>query len=399
MSAAEFAAYRQRLGYSLHAWMAEVEAAQGVAASMLVAHGALLSPIVLNDVGRRCALEGRPRCRVLCLVDGASLRMFGQERDGLNAANQPYRFLPMIDALGIDDDGGRGSFGVDLWAVSSLADHRRFSDLFPGVATESVVVSRGCELATFAPQPGRFEQRNVCLAGFATLPSVDGYRPSEPVARPSGFDGVVIAGASTIDNSRLAAVLRSAAYYEAGEAAVATVIFGLGAEPGRRELEALAWDHLGLQNVFFVGPRTPGELAELFNCADVGVFPSTIDGDDQVVIDCLACGTPVIGVESGGGAELISDPIGSLVPDSDDSAELAVSLGTAIAAAINGRWKYSKGPVAAAWVAEHLSISQQVEHLQQNIGAVARRGYGSNGCRRGRGFGGGTDAAVASRDV
>jgi len=367
MSTADFGRYRQRLAFSLHSWMAEVEAAEGAAVSTLVAHDGLLSPIVLNDVQRRRAIEGLPPCQVMCFVDRASLDLFRCEQDGLNAMTHPYRFLPMIEALGVLDAADPSSFGVDLWVMNSAADYYLLNDLFPDVPIESLIVSHGYDPAIFAPRPGRFEHRNDYLAAFTTMASIDGDRPAEAVARPSGFDGVVVTGALAVSHSRLDAVLRAAAHYEAGEAVVATVIFGLDDEDGRGDLETLAWDHLGLKNVFFVGRQTQTQLAALFDCADVAVFPSTAAGDDQVLIECLGCATPVIGVESGSGADLISDPIGSLVANSDDSAELAVTLGSAVATSINYRWKYTKGPVAAEWVAAHFGVRRQVESIHSAV--------------------------------
>lgn len=362
MSERDFGRYRQRLAYAIHAWIAEVEAAEGAGVAALVAHDALLSPIVLADVERRREMEGRPPSRIFCFIDAPAVSLFRHESEGMDA-EYPHRFLPMIHDLGIFGPVGSGSFGVDLCATASASDYYAFTELFPAMPPERIVLSQTYEPATFAPQPGRYADRNAQLAAFSTLPSIDGRRAAEAVSRPTGFDGVVVTGGRSAANNRLDALIRAAAHYEAGEAVVATLVVGTEDAPEREELETLAWDHLGLENVFFIGQKGQRELAALFDCADVGVFPALTDVGGQLLLECLACATPVIGIESGRGSDLVSDAVGTVVADSDDSAQLAISLGGAVAIAINGRWKQSKGPVAAEWVAVNFTARRQVEHL------------------------------------
>ncbi|WP_027203857.1 glycosyltransferase [Butyrivibrio fibrisolvens] len=55
------------------------------------------------------------------------------------------------------------------------------------------------------------------------------------------------------------------------------------------------------------------ELAEIYTAAFVFVNPSYEDNFPNVNIEALACGTPVITYETGGGPEIITDEIGSVV--------------------------------------------------------------------------------------
>jgi len=363
MTEPDFGRYRQRLAYAIHAWMAEVEAADGGAVAALVAHDALLSSIVLADVVRRRVMEGRDPSPILCFADSPSIRLFGLEQEGLQTADYPFRFLPMVNDLGIFGPTYATPFGVALCATSSAADYVAMRALFPQLPAESVVVSRGYGSSTFAPKAGRYADRAAHLAAFVTAPSIDGHRPSEPVIRPTGFDGVVVSGCESASTNRLDALLRAAAHYEQGAAAVATLILGAEDHADRGALESLAWDHLGLRNVFFVSRLGDDGVAAIFDCADVGVFPGEADVGDQLLLECLGCATPVIAVESGCGDDLVSDAVGALVTASDDSAHLAISLGTAIAESINNRWKDSKGPVAAEWVAANFDARNQAASL------------------------------------
>src|SRR5690242_21317043 len=75
---------------------------------------------------------------------------------------------------------------------------------------------------------------------------------------------------------------------------------------------------LGLRRTYFVGPRPQEELTTLFNVADVGCFPSYKEPFGLVFIECMACGTPVIGADSGGPRDFVTPEVGVLVPETDD---------------------------------------------------------------------------------
>lgn len=53
-------------------------------------------------------------------------------------------------------------------------------------------------------------------------------------------------------------------------------------------------------NVTFTGYLQGVDLAEAYACSNLMVFPSTTETFGNVVLESLACGTPVIGANSGG---------------------------------------------------------------------------------------------------
>ncbi|HVD27539.1 MAG TPA: glycosyltransferase, partial [Mycobacteriales bacterium] len=114
---------------------------------------------------------------------------------------------------------------------------------------------------------------------------------------------------------------------------------------------------------YFVGPRPQDELATLFNCADVGCFPSYREPFGLVFIECMACGTPVIGADSGGPRDFVTPEVGVLVPETDDRQELARSLVAAVDRALDEDWKRTKGPAAQAYAAANFSVVHQVSEL------------------------------------
>ncbi len=89
----------------------------------------------------------------------------------------------------------------------------------------------------------------------------------------------------------------------------------LGDGPEHAALEALA-ARLGVtERVHLLGARTPDELPAFYSAADVLCIASHREGLPNVVLEALACGTPVAGVAVGGVPEAVTEPAaGALVP-------------------------------------------------------------------------------------
>src|SRR3954471_13584490 len=187
-------------------------------------------------------------------------------------------------------------------------------------------------------------------------------RAPEPVAPADGFDAVVAFCGKFADWKRLDALLRGAASYEQHERRILTLVIGSGPVEAQVQMHDLAAE-LGLRRTYFLGPRQQDELAVLFNCAEVGCFPSYREPFGLVFIECMACGTPVIGADSGGPRDFVTSDVGVLVPETDDRAELAAPLVAAVNRAVDEDWKHTKGPVAEAYARENFSVVSQVSTL------------------------------------
>jgi glycosyltransferase involved in cell wall biosynthesis len=124
---------------------------------------------------------------------------------------------------------------------------------------------------------------------------------------------------------------------------------------------------LGLRRTYFLGPRPQDELTTLFNCADVGCFPSYREPFGLVFIECMACGTPVIGADSGGPQDFVTPEVGVLVPETGDREALAASLAVAVNQAIDEDWKHTKGPIAEVYVRDKFSVVGQVAMLLATV--------------------------------
>jgi len=144
------------------------------------------------------------------------------------------------------------------------------------------------------------------------------------------------------------------------------LVIGSGPPEAQRAMHELTTE-LGLRRTYFLGPRAQDELALLFGSADVGCFPSYREPFGLVFVECMACGTPVIGADSGGPRDFVTAEVGTLVPETDDRTALAASLADAINRALDADWKATRGPVAAQYARNRFSVTGQVSHLLAEV--------------------------------
>jgi glycosyltransferase involved in cell wall biosynthesis len=103
-----------------------------------------------------------------------------------------------------------------------------------------------------------------------------------------------------------------------------------GDGPSRSELEAQAAALGVTSQVHFLGRVGDDELVALYQAADVCVVPTvSLEGFGLVVLEALACGTPVVTTDAGGLPEALGALDPSLVVAAGDPAALATRLLTA----------------------------------------------------------------------
>jgi glycosyltransferase involved in cell wall biosynthesis len=78
------------------------------------------------------------------------------------------------------------------------------------------------------------------------------------------------------------------------------------------------------QRVHFLGYRQ--DIAEIMRSVDFFVFPSRYEACSLVLLEALSSGLPVITAQATGGAELVAQGAGSILPDTDDRTALAEAL-------------------------------------------------------------------------
>jgi glycosyltransferase involved in cell wall biosynthesis len=104
-------------------------------------------------------------------------------------------------------------------------------------------------------------------------------------------------------------------------------LYIVGDGPERNRLRVMATD-LGIDHsVRFVGAVSDADLPLWYASADVTVVPSVaLEGFGLVVLESLACGTPVIASDTGGMAEVLPDLGGSLLVPPGDASALRTAL-------------------------------------------------------------------------
>ncbi len=89
-----------------------------------------------------------------------------------------------------------------------------------------------------------------------------------------------------------------------------------------------------------------------------------------VFLECIACGTPVIGTAAGGPLEFVDASVGELVHDFDSNDEFAIALGETITRALLENWKPNMRE-AATLVASHYSLAAQCDKMLTAVDKVA----------------------------
>ncbi|UTW57589.1 glycosyltransferase [Kordiimonas sp. SCSIO 12603] len=103
-----------------------------------------------------------------------------------------------------------------------------------------------------------------------------------------------------------------------------TVIAGDG--PLKAEMESRATS-LGIADrVFFVGQKTPEQMPEIYSSGDILLLPSDREGWANVLLEAMACGTPVVTRSIGGAPDLITDDVAGRVVDSEEPIDIAEAV-------------------------------------------------------------------------
>ncbi len=355
----DFIAYQTRLEEAVYKQMEEAEAKEGTTFSLAIAHHSFLNPVVLRNVIARRVKEGKPKTPLACFVHGTALKMHVNEKSQSLPQEFPLRFLPFIENENIF--GNSAENGVQLCYTISQAQYDTFFSLFPKFSKDRVVIlPNGINQSVFHEIRECTIQNT--LGHFTTVPySGSKYLPM--TIDPTKYDSVVLfVGKLTMHVKRIQALLYAAKKYERSLQRTATLIVGGGPPEVQKALQDLVFEELKLQNTFFIGPQTQPVLAKLYSIASVGVFPSHEEAFGMVFVECMACGTPVIGADSGGPRDFVDSSVGMLIPEPSDPynwEELSISLDVAIQRAIKEDWKSSLKEACKDLVDKRYSIKKQ----------------------------------------
>lgn len=88
--------------------------------------------------------------------------------------------------------------------------------------------------------------------------------------------------------------------------------------------------------VIFAGPKPHAEVAKLMAQSALLVLPSRAEAFGAVLVEALACGTPVVATRCGGPEDFVTPEVGQLVPVEDE-----VALAEALATVLRERGRFA----------------------------------------------------------
>ncbi len=109
-------------------------------------------------------------------------------------------------------------------------------------------------------------------------------------------------------------------------------LYVIGQGPERAALQARIAQHNLTERIMLVGAKPQTELGDWYAAADVFALASHREGCPNVVVEALACGTPVVASDVGGISELVTDArFGLLIAADEANAQgFAARLQTAL---------------------------------------------------------------------
>jgi teichuronic acid biosynthesis glycosyltransferase TuaC len=225
------------------------------------------------------------------------------------------------------------------------AAHR--ADASIGVSNALVDVLRGWHVDS---QRLHVFRNGVDLRRFSPL-------PRDPMRRELGFDGspLLLSVGNLVELKGHHLTIDALPSIAQRHPQVQLAIVGSGEE--RARLEQRARDRGVLPRVRFAGTVANEQLARWYSAADALVLASSREGWANVLLESMACGTPVVATRVGGTAEVVTNAVGVLVDER--SAE-------AIAAAVCGLLDAPPSRVAVRAYAEDFGW-EQTSHLQLQL--------------------------------
>ncbi len=157
---------------------------------------------------------------------------------------------------------------------------------------------------------------------------LDRFRPTDrdDARRRLGLQGgpIVLSVGNLIELKGHHLVIDAMRELLAGHPQAHLVIVGKG--PERARLESLAAS-LGLASkVTLAGAVDHASMPDWYGAADVMVLASSREGWANVLLESLACGTPVVATRVGGSPEVIADEVAGVLVDERDARSIAQAI-------------------------------------------------------------------------
>ncbi len=363
LSSAEFEICKQRLKASTARALESAEEREGTQVDLAIAHHSFINLIILSELNAERVALGKNRFKLMYFANGKALKMFAHEMRSVNT-EYPSGFYPLLKQSGLFAKNSP----VDLYAATSKEQLAVFSSIFPDFETQRMLVTHnGYAADCFKPNLA-VRERKESISDALVVPK--GPLEISPTEMGQVKEKVVVFCGNFGDWKRLDLLLQAASIYER-RANITTLIIGSGSREATGYYHRLAFQQLGLLDTWFLGAKKQPDIARINALADVGVYPSLNESSGLIFKEAMACGTPVIGSDSGLPRSFVSDAVGALVPESDPKLFVPM-LAKVVLKALDEDWKTHKGPVAAAYAASSYSLKRQCEQLLGRVLATGQ---------------------------
>jgi glycosyltransferase involved in cell wall biosynthesis len=328
---------------------------------MFLAHHTFVNPIIMQIINQEREESGKKRIPLAVFAHGTAMKMYDHEIKG--EKDFPMKFYKGLLETGIFGSGKNKS---NVVFTISKEEKKNFLRLFPGYNPQDVVVSgNGFNTQYFKP----FSERPSLSKALEGIVNVIDGKPLEDLEK---YDKSVIFTGKFADWKRLDSLLLAAKSYETVLKdtkgwEVATIIAGTGPDEKTRNFYYGLAKDLNLKNTFFIGSQDQPTLAKINNAVDLGVYPSKDEPFGLVLIEAMACGTPVIGANSGGPKDYVHPEFGGLIPETEDKNKFAQNLSQEVQKALIENWKKTKGLKAAKFAHSNFTPEAQCNQIIREV--------------------------------
>ncbi len=311
---------------------------------LFVAHHTCINSIIAKRVMEKRAENGYAIPPIVIFLHGTAMKMMRNELRELaeiesgellpSERKWPSSFHKQLTDLCVFSDCSKPGNANLAYAISE-ENMEVFSELFPEFDTDKFILANPGYNSCFFPRPDRKLSDVLKEARLKHL----GLTEEKTYAVRTDYKHMIVFVGQFVGWKRIDAVLRAASIWERefGDELL-TLIIGKQKKEYNIELQNLN-ESLGNKNTCFVGPLMQPELAKMFAAATVCTFPSKNEPFGMVLIEALACGVPVVGADSGGPRDFMTNDVGYLVPESDDIEVFSKHLANAVIKAIKEDWK------------------------------------------------------------
>ena len=321
-------------------YMLEIENSleAGSEIKLFIAHHTCINCIIAKNVMEKRAAKGLSIPPIVTFLHGTAMIMMMNELKEKNVTlserKWPSNFHELLTDMKIFDDCSKPG-NVNLAYAISEENMDIFSELFPQFDKDRFILANPGFNACFTPRPNVKLSEVLKEAGLRHIALTE----EKSFDVRTNYKYMIVFVGQFVGWKRIDSVLRAAKIWEEefGDE-ILTLIVGKQKEEYNIELQKLN-ESLGNKNTCFVGPLMQKELAKLFAAANVCTFPSKAEPFGMVLIESLACGTPVVGADSGGPRDFMNSDVGYLVPENEDINIFNNNLAEAVIKAIKEDWK------------------------------------------------------------